>query len=309
VNKKVHIADIGASGGLHKRWKKSLLPVHAYLFEPDSAAAAALVSDRDSTVFPFALWDRDADDNPFYMARQDCSTSSLLRPNMPLLERWPDSERFETGNVVSMPTRTLDSLAEEGVIPALDMLKLDIQGAELGVLSHATRLLPQAIGLEVEVGFVEMYQGQPLFRDIDAFLSGHGFELFDLRRVWWQRRKPRYCAQARGQLAFGDALYFRSPENVATLAGGNPRMAASAFCIYDCYGYYDLCQRLLDYHDIFEPADRKRFAEYLAGKCRSRVPHIPLERTVENVCIRLLDFVFQRTPARHDKILGNRFFD
>jgi len=309
VNKKVYLADLGASGGIHKRWKKSLLPVRSYLFEPDKEAATALEAEGDVIVFPFAIWERDAEDTPFYMARRDCSTSSLLRPNLSLLSRWPNSERFETGEEVSMRTRTLNSLAEEGAIPALDMLKLDIQGAELAVLSQATRLLPRVIGLEIEVGFVEIYQGQPLFRDIDAFLAPHGFELVDLRRVWWQRKRPRYCFQARGQLAFADALYLRSPEDMAVLAATDPRLAASAFCIYDCYGYYDLCERLLEYPDLFEPADIKLFTKYLAVKRRSRIPHIPLERTVEVFCLRLLELVFQRTPSRNDKIIGNRFFD
>lgn len=308
MNKKLYLADIGASGGIHKRWRRSLCPVHSYLFEPDVEAAAELKPAIDATVFPFALGEQD-ELAPFYMTKEDCSGSSLLAPNLKLLRRWPNSERFETGEVGTIKTRTLDSLAAEKAFQSLDMIKLDTQGAELAILSKSVSVLPRVIGLEVEVSFIEIYQKQPVFRDVDAFLAEQGFELFDLRRVWWQRKSPRYCTQARGQLAFGDALYFRSPEAVAKLAVNDHRLAAAAFSIYDCYGYYDLCEQLLSYVNIFDPQDAAFLQQYLARKWCSRVPRLPFERRIENLFLKALELLFQRTSARHDKIVGNKIFD
>ena len=36
-------------------------------------------------------------------------------------------------------------------------------------------------GVEVEVEFIEMYQDQPLFNEVDSFMRERGFYLFDLK--------------------------------------------------------------------------------------------------------------------------------
>lgn len=61
----------------------------------------------------------------------------------------------------------------------------------------------------MEVEFIEMYEKQPLFRDVDEFLAEQGFSLVDLRRHYW-KRKDYYRFRGKGELVFGDALYFKS---------------------------------------------------------------------------------------------------
>lgn len=116
---------------------------------------------------------------------------SLFEPNVPLLDLFPNSKRFEISKSISIPVRTLNSLYQTESCQCLTCSNWTHKGLSWTSLRHADLLLPNVIGIEAEVSFMELYKKQPLFRDLDSYLSGYGFELFDLRRVWWQRKKNR----------------------------------------------------------------------------------------------------------------------
>ena len=100
-------------------------------------------------------------------------------------------------------------------IEAADFLKLDTQGSELDILHGADRILrTHVLGVQVEVEFAPMYIGQPLFADVDTFLRGFGFVLFDLSR--YRVRRPTVAKEVptRGQLLWGHALYLRAPDTL-----------------------------------------------------------------------------------------------
>jgi len=94
---------------------------------------------------------------------------------------------------------------------SFDFVKLDTQGSELAILHGGPRCLASAIGLKIEVSFTELYDGQPLFSDIDTHVRGAGFQLLDLRRFYW-KRSPFIPKLGRGQLINGDALYIKEPK-------------------------------------------------------------------------------------------------
>ena len=52
----------------------------------------------------------------------------------------------------------------------VDFIKLDTQGSELDILHGAGSLLDNCSGLQLEVMFSPLYEGQPLFADVDAYL-------------------------------------------------------------------------------------------------------------------------------------------
>jgi FkbM family methyltransferase len=93
--------------------------------------------------------------------------------------------------------RTLDSvLLEVGRGARNPFIKIDTQGYELEVLLGAQKTLKGAVALEVELSFVELYQGQPLFFDVARYLYENGFVL-----VWIERgfqRADRTLLQADG---------------------------------------------------------------------------------------------------------------
>ena len=56
------------------------------------------------------------------------------------------------------------------------MLKIDVQGAELAVLRGIANL-DRIDFVYVELSFVELYEGQPLYADVQRELTARGFAL------------------------------------------------------------------------------------------------------------------------------------
>ena len=106
--------------------------------------------------------------------------------------------------------RTLDSLLREYARGAKNpYLKMDTQGFEMEVLLGARESLKNVVGLEVELSFVELYRGQPLFFEVAKQLYSEGFIL-----VWIERGFQR----ADHSLLQADGLFIRRPADEGRLS-------------------------------------------------------------------------------------------
>ncbi len=91
----------------------------------------------------------------------------------------------ETGQTSLLTTSRLDTLlAGLGVRPEeVDLLTFDIQGAELLGLRGAGAYLDHVSFLEVEASVESIYDGAPLFPEVDALVTSKGF--VRLSKVLW----------------------------------------------------------------------------------------------------------------------------
>ncbi len=76
--------------------------------------------------------------------------------------------------------QTLDDLLHERSLGPAALLKLDVQGYELGVLRGGAVALAQADAVLLEVSFLEFNRGGATFAEIIAFMSEHGFCVYDI---------------------------------------------------------------------------------------------------------------------------------
>jgi FkbM family methyltransferase len=83
--------------------------------------------------------------------------------------------------------------------PASTLVKIDTQGYESEVLDGAGTYLSRVSLLEVELSLVELYSGQPLFRQVDARLVAAGFGLVSIEEGFFDERS--------GELLQIDAIY------------------------------------------------------------------------------------------------------
>lgn len=198
------LLDIGARDGLHARW--SGLPVKGYGIEADAAECTRLnaQSINGFRFLPYAVGGKDGEARTFYRT-VGAGCSSLLEPNFDALRAFPAGKLFAVKERLPITTTSLDTICRaESIQP--DVLKLDTQGTELEILRGAPCVLARVLAVEIEVEFIELYRGQPLFRHIDAFMAEQGFTLLGQRRDLW-RRTGASPSPFGGQLAHGDALY------------------------------------------------------------------------------------------------------
>lgn len=79
-----------------------------------------------------------------------------------------------TADTIEVPIRRLDACVDMGSLSKPILLKVDVQGGELGVFEGCDKL-GDVDFIYVELSFVELYEGQPLFDDVSAYLVDRGF--------------------------------------------------------------------------------------------------------------------------------------
>lgn len=78
-----------------------------------------------------------------------------------------------------VPVYKLDTIWNALEAKGPGILKVDVQGGELEVLRGAESCLDNFEIVVAEVGFVAIYEGQPLFDDFSAFMFSKGFKVID----------------------------------------------------------------------------------------------------------------------------------
>jgi FkbM family methyltransferase len=147
----------------------------------------------------------------------------------------------EWGSVVEeidVQTHRLDDLD----IDDFDLLKIDIQGAELMVFQHGRQRLRNAVAVQTEVSFVPLYRDQPTFGDVDRELRSQGFvphSMPALKR--WAIAPTMFGGDFRipgNQLLEADFVYVRDlayPESMSS-----EQLSHLAMIAFHIYGSVDL---------------------------------------------------------------------
>lgn len=171
------IIDAGANKGQFSYFASKLwpsVPIHA--FEPLKGPRKKLqqVVGSRAIIHPYALGDADAELEFHVASRLD--SSSLL----PVGEK--QSRIFGVTPVASeiVSVRRLDNVLSVNDLRAPTLLKIDVQGYEFEVLNGMGDLAASIAWVYVEVSFVELYQGQRLFTDVDGLLRKLGYRLLGL---------------------------------------------------------------------------------------------------------------------------------
>jgi hypothetical protein len=215
---------------------------------------------------------------------------------------------------------TLDHVFKKNQMLTIDFLKLDVQGSELDILKGATDLLKHSLlGAKIEVEFVELYKGQPLFPDIHRFMTDSGFELIDIERAF-RKRKEYQRFLGKGQLVFGNALYFRKLDSFFEMIDRGKLSEPAEIKIIKLiliaviYGMHDyavsLLMRAKKEGYLGEKTAREMFNDIMRFDTGYRDRPYPAERPLYRLFRKLL-FRLQKNNRGWgycDDRLGNQFF-
>lgn len=267
------VADVGCRWGFADSWAR--LGQHCRLigFEPDVEECERLrqryAGSPHVTVVPEALGSR-VGPATLYVTK-DPSGNSLLPTLTDVIDRHPGFDGGQVERTVEVSLTTLDTWCEANGSVRVDVLKLDTQGSELGVLEGAVNVLSTVRAIEIEVEFNPMYEDAVVFGDVDRFLRDRGFELWRLRDLahyaqygavtGWQAIETlhfdstavRYHSGP-GQLFWANAYYLRREVTHPLAASGWQALVRDA-CVAGVLGFRDLAGLALDRAVTLAPPD------------------------------------------------------
>jgi FkbM family methyltransferase len=195
------LVDVGAHDGWYAKRAALYFPLRrVVLVEPLPANAAGLrkLDLPGLKVVEAAMADKKG--RAQFTISRTAQASSLLEmsPGMTEAYRLDMSGEQE----IEVAVGTLDDLCEEENLERIDLLKVDVQGAERLLLAGARETLRRTKYLQIEMLFVEHYRGCALFPELDGICRAAGFELCHL---------GDFSSDRRGRLLQADAVY-RNPE-------------------------------------------------------------------------------------------------
>jgi FkbM family methyltransferase len=171
------VYDIGAYRGGWTRLAAEVFPNAQFvLFEASRDHTADLAASGRRHLIA-ALGEADGGARAFHVPRQgDVTGASLYVEN---------TAHYGEQNlqVREVATVRLDTLVARERLPAPDLIKIDVQGAELEVLAGAAESLRAAAALIVEVSLVDYNKGGPLAAQVIAAIDRLGFKCADVCEV------------------------------------------------------------------------------------------------------------------------------
>ncbi|MGH9086443.1 MAG: FkbM family methyltransferase [Acidimicrobiales bacterium] len=230
----ITVIDVGARWGIAERWAQLAPDVRILGFDPDEEecerlnAAAVAAGDRTVTYVPVALGASRG--TAILHTTREPACSSLYPPIGALTEAVPELAGAIATGAIEVPIVTLDEWCAEHHVEIVDVLKLDTQGSELGVLQGAERTLASVQLLEIEVEFNPIYEGQPLFGDVDRFLRDRGFLLWRLDNLVHYSVGDEVGAVAMRSTAHFDSVPYESGGRGGQLYWAHAYFARAELC-------------------------------------------------------------------------------
>lgn len=179
MSENIVLVDVGSANGLYtpfKKIRKNEKNVIIYTFDPEKTGFQNNI-DKDNINFNLGLYNDKVLGKLYITKKKECS--SLFEPNMELMSKYENPQRFKVVEIIDVELERLDSIVKKNV----DIIKLDTQGSEYEILEGCGNLLTDVKIIVIEVEFDKIYLDQKLFMDLYYFLKNKNFKLIKFLRL------------------------------------------------------------------------------------------------------------------------------
>ena len=193
ANDKPIIFDVGAHYGESINYLKEHFPKSTiYSFEPDPDSFSILSGKTVPGVHYFNLALASKEGVSTFFRNKISHTNSLLKVNLDSRDSIGvanakskgDNEYFQNFNSeIEVHTTTLDSFLKNNSLEKIDLIKIDVQGAECEVLKGACKFLENTRIIIIEISFFDYYENQTSFLDVESLISPLNFKLFSISEI------------------------------------------------------------------------------------------------------------------------------
>jgi len=189
------LLDIGASGGLHKKWRRLAKYSICIAFDADSRDMVDTIQASGEYyklyVFNAIVTENSEGESDFYLTRSPYC-SSLLEPDLGKLQSWAFSPLFEIKNQIKLKCTTLTTVLRELGVSRVDWFKTDSQGTDLRLFkSLGQSIIDYVLVAEFEPGIMDSYKGEDKLHALMSYMECHPFWLSEMECMGTQRISQR----------------------------------------------------------------------------------------------------------------------
>lgn len=166
------ILDIGANIGEWNEVVQEIFPqAHIYSYEANPKCCQVLK--EKNLHYTNTLLGNETKEVEFYVHNSDSfgSGASIYKEA---------SQYFDASNIINLPMQRLDDIYPSTDHPHVDLMKIDVQGAELDVIKGARQVLQNTDFVILEASIMRYNAGSPLIGDIIETMKAEGFLVFDI---------------------------------------------------------------------------------------------------------------------------------
>ena len=194
------IIDAGASDGrISRRLLRKFPSAHIYAFEPNPLYAEKLqqYAKEEQRFHPQFLALSDYEGDAELHITESPGSTSLFTPGKRLKQI--DSHGTSVKSLEKVKAATIDEWSKRNDNPEIQLMKFDIQAAELRALRGAVNVLQDStLVVYTEICFNPIYKEGAIYSEIDLFLRKYGFALYDIFT-------PKYGPN--GLILWGNAIF------------------------------------------------------------------------------------------------------
>jgi FkbM family methyltransferase len=187
------LLDVGAHKGESARYLRKLFPdsiIHSFEPSANSFAELQLVRDEHTHCHNVAL--TDVDGGIDFFENKISHRNSVFRVNEASRDSlYLEQSRLKCAEIPAgtfnlrqqVPSMRLATFCAREGIRHVDLLKIDVQGAECKVLVGAAQALEFTDTIILEIMFFDYYEHQGSFLEIESVLHPRGFRIFAISDI------------------------------------------------------------------------------------------------------------------------------